>query len=63
MALMSLIDQLAGGSRFFDEQTAVKVEAACSEIEEIINRLESELWLISDNFQFIKFPNFQANYF
>ena len=43
MALMSLIDQLAGGSRFFDEQTAVKVEAACSEIEEIINRLESEL--------------------
>ena len=43
MALMSLIDQLAGGSRFFDEQTAVNVEDACSEIEEIINRLESEL--------------------
>lgn len=43
MALMSLIDQLAGGSRFFDEQTAIKVEDACSEIEEIINRLESEL--------------------
>ena len=43
MALLSLIDQLAGGSRFFDEQTAVKVEDACFEIEEIINSLESEL--------------------
>ena len=42
MALISFIDQLAGGSRFFDEQTAIKVEDAYSEIEEIISSLESE---------------------
>lgn len=41
MALISLIDQLAGRSHFFDEQTAVKVEDDCFEIEEIINSLES----------------------
>ena len=41
MALIGLLDRLAGGSHFFDEQTAVRVEDACSEIEEIINSLES----------------------
>jgi len=35
-ALIGLIDQLAGGSRFFDEETAIKVENACIEIENII---------------------------
>ncbi|MBE6848818.1 MAG: hypothetical protein E7502_02805 [Ruminococcus sp.] len=38
-ALVSLIDQLAGGSRFFDEETAIQVEDACIEIEEIISDL------------------------
>ena len=38
-ALISLIDQLAGGSRFFNEKTAIRVEDACMEIEEIINCL------------------------
>lgn len=37
----SLIDQLAGGSRFFSEETAIRVEDACMEIEEIINCLGS----------------------
>ena len=39
--LISLIDQLAGGSRFFSEETAIRVEDACMEIEEIINCLGS----------------------
>ena len=40
-ALISLIDQLAGGSRFFNEETEIRVEDACMEIEEIISCLES----------------------
>lgn len=39
VALIGLIDQLAGGSRFFDEKTAIKVEDACLEIEDIIFEL------------------------
>lgn len=39
VAIIGLIDQLAGGSRFFDEETAIKVEDACLEIEDIINDL------------------------
>ena len=34
-----LIDQLAGGSRFFDEETTVRVEDACIEIENIIGNI------------------------
>ncbi len=37
--IVFLIDQLAGGSRFFDDETALKVEDACLEIEDIINNL------------------------
>lgn len=40
-ALITLIDQLAGESRFYDEKTATRVEDACIEIEEFINRLGS----------------------
>lgn len=40
-ALIGLIDQLAGGSRFFNEETAMRVEDACMEIEEIIDCLGS----------------------
>lgn len=40
-ALIGLIDQLAGGSRFFNEKTAIRVEDACMEIEEIISCLGS----------------------
>lgn len=40
-ALINLIDHLAGGSRFFNEETAIRVEDACMEIEEIINCLGS----------------------
>jgi len=40
-ALISLIDQLAGGSRFFNEETEIKVEDACMEIEEIVSCLGS----------------------
>ncbi|MDE6784126.1 MAG: hypothetical protein K2J26_01930, partial [Ruminococcus sp.] len=39
VALVELIDQLAGGSRFFDEETAIKVEDACLEIKDIITDL------------------------
>ena len=38
--IVFLIDQLAGGSRFFDEETTIKVEDACIEIVEIMNSLE-----------------------
>ncbi len=38
-ALITLIDQLAGGSRFFDEKTSIRVEDACIEIEELITCL------------------------
>lgn len=37
--IVFLVDQLAGGSRFFDEETTIKVEDACIEIEDIINGL------------------------
>ncbi len=37
--IVFLIDQLAGGSRFFDDETIIKVEDACIEIEDIINNL------------------------
>ena len=36
VALMALVDQLAGGNRFHDEETALRVEDACIEIQEII---------------------------
>lgn len=36
---MGLMKMLAGGSRFYDEKTAVKVEDACIEIQEIITDL------------------------
>lgn len=36
VALMSLVDQLAGGNRFYNEETAVKAENACIEIQEMI---------------------------
>ena len=39
VAIISIIDQLAGGNRFFNEDTAIKVEDACIEIEDIINDL------------------------
>ena len=37
--IVFLIDQLAGGSRFFDEETTIKVEDACLEIEDVIENL------------------------
>lgn len=40
-ALIGLIDQLARGSDFYDEETAIRVEDACMEIEEIISCLGS----------------------
>ncbi len=39
VVIMSVIEQLVGGSHFFDEETALKVEDACIEIVEIINDL------------------------
>lgn len=42
VAIMSLVEQLVGGSRFFDEETAIKVEDASIEIMEIINELNSD---------------------
>lgn len=39
VALVDLVDQLAGGSRFFDESTIQKAENACIEIHSIINKL------------------------
>lgn len=39
VAIMGLIDQLAGGSRFYDEETEIKAEDACIEIEEILTDL------------------------
>lgn len=39
VAIMSLVDQLAGGNRFFYEETAIKVEDACIEIQDIITDL------------------------
>lgn len=40
-ALIGLIDQLARGSNFFNDETAIRVEDACMEIEEIISCLGS----------------------
>lgn len=39
VAIMSLVDQLGGGSRFFDEKTVIKVEDASLEIQDIITDL------------------------
>ena len=36
VCIADLVDQLAGGSRFFDEETAIKVEDANIEIMEFI---------------------------
>lgn len=43
VAIMSLVEQLVGGSRFFDEKTAIKVEDASLEVIEIINELNCSL--------------------
>jgi len=40
--LSELIDQLSGGSRFFDEQTAIKVEDAGIEILDILHSMLSD---------------------
>ena len=39
VALMGLVDQLAGGNRFHSEETAMQVENACIELQEIITDL------------------------
>ncbi len=39
VALVSLVEQLAGGNRFHDEDTALKIENACIEIMEIVDGL------------------------
>ncbi|MBQ3565573.1 MAG: hypothetical protein IJA12_00175 [Oscillospiraceae bacterium] len=39
VAIMSVIEQLAGGSHFFNEDTSLKVEDACIEISGIVNDL------------------------
>lgn len=36
VAIMELIDQLAGGSRFWNEKTAIQAESACIEIHDIL---------------------------
>lgn len=38
--IMNLVEQLAGGSRFFDEKTAIQVEDASIEIMEMIEKLK-----------------------
>ena len=43
VAISSLIEQLVGGSRFFDEDTAIKVEDASIEIMDMINQLNSSI--------------------
>lgn len=40
VALFNLIDQLAGGSRFWSEATEFRVEDALAELQEIICSLE-----------------------
>lgn len=40
VALFNLIDQLAGGSRFWSEATELRVEYALAELQEIICSLE-----------------------
>ena len=39
VAIMSLVDQLVGGSRFFDEETIIKMEDASLEIQDIVTDL------------------------
>lgn len=43
VAISSLIEQLVGGSRFFDEDTAIKVEDASIEIMDMIKQLNSSV--------------------
>ena len=43
VAIVSLIEQLVGGSKFSDEDTAIKVEDASIEIIDMINQLNSDL--------------------
>ena len=43
VAVVSLIEQLVGGNRFFDEETAIKAEDASIEIIDLINQLSSDL--------------------
>ena len=43
VAISSLVEQLVGGSRFFDEDTSIKVEDASIEIMDMINQLNSDL--------------------
>ena len=40
VAIFNLIDQLAGGNRFWSEETALQVEDAIAELQEIIRSLE-----------------------
>ena len=40
LALLDLVDQLAGGSRFLDYEEAIKVEDASIEIQGIIHALD-----------------------
>lgn len=40
LALFNLINQLSGGNNFLDEESAIKVEDASIEIEEIMDSLE-----------------------
>lgn len=56
VAIMELINQLAGGSRFFDEETAIKIEDACIEIEAIITEL---IWIVEE--VYMKNPVEQIN--
>lgn len=41
VAIFNLIDELAGGSRFWSEEVALRVEDAAFEIQEMIGVLES----------------------
>lgn len=39
LAIVELVDCLVGGSRFFDDKEAIKVEDASIEVKDIINEL------------------------
>jgi len=41
VAIFNLIDELSGGSRFWSEEVALRVEDAALEIQEIISMLEA----------------------
>lgn len=43
VAIVSLVEQLVGGNRFFDNETSMEVEDASIEIIDIINKLNSDL--------------------